>query len=489
MDKFKYNKVKLACFFSAVILLQPACKTIYRAKKSDMEKVQTNKADKIKLIVLEPGHFHAALVQKEMYAGVDTAVQVFAPEGPELDAYLGLIKKYNTRKEHPTNWDQQVYTGKDYLDKVFREETGNTIVPGNPVIPGDSVVRDKIIVLAGKNGNKTAYIKRAVDAGINVLSDKPMVINPEDFELLKETFEKTGAVLLYDIMTSRYEITNMLEKELAAQKKIFGDLEQGTEENPAVVKQSTHHFYKTVSGAPLVRPAWYFDVDQEGRGLVDVTTHLADLIQWECFPEKLLDYRKDVQVFSAREWPTLLTASQFQMVTKCDSFPDFLKKEVKDGILEVYANGEMNYRLKGIHARVSVTWNFQAPEGASDTFYSLMRGTKANLVIRQGREQQYKPTLYIEPNIGLQNFAAVLQEEFQKIEKKYPGLSLKPHEKGWEIIIPEKYNLDHEQQFAQVTKKFLEYLRARKMPEWEIGYMKTKYFTTTRALKIATKKN
>ena len=36
-------------------------------------------ADQIKLIVLDPGHFHATLVQKEMYPGLDPTVSVYAP--------------------------------------------------------------------------------------------------------------------------------------------------------------------------------------------------------------------------------------------------------------------------------------------------------------------------------------------------------------------------------------------------------------------------
>ncbi|MHA4812491.1 putative oxidoreductase C-terminal domain-containing protein [Flavitalea flava] len=440
--------------------------------------------EKIRLMVLEPGHFHAALVEKEMYREVDTAVWVYAPEGPELEAYQSLIRKYNTRADHPTCWVEKIYKGSDYLDRLFSEKPGN------------------IIVLAGKNGNKTATIKRSADAGLNILSDKPMAITPADFELLEQVFEETGKnklngknkatgknPLIYDIMTSRYEITNILEKELAGLKEVFGDLEKGTEENPAIIKQSTHHFYKSVSGAPLIRPAWYFDVDQEGHGLVDVTTHLVDLIQWECFPEKLLDYRKDVRMLSAREWPTSLTASQFRQVTQLESFPDFLQKKVKLDLLNVLANGEMNYTLQGIHARVSVNWNFQAPGRAGDTYYSLVKGTRASLVIRQAKEQQYKPVLYIEPvQPDGGNYELVLKETFGKLEKKYPGLSLKPNEKGWEVIIPVQFDLDHEQQFAKVTKTFLNYLQAGKMPDWEIAFMKTKYFTTTKALQLAMEK-
>ena len=52
-----------------------------------------------------------------------------------------------------------------------------------------------------------------------------------------------------------------------------------------MVKESVHHFYKIVSGSPVIRPAWFFDTSQQGEGIVDVTTHLVDLIQWGCFPD------------------------------------------------------------------------------------------------------------------------------------------------------------------------------------------------------------
>jgi len=37
--------------------------------------------DEFRLITLEPGHFHAALIQKEMYSGVSKRVAVYAPLG------------------------------------------------------------------------------------------------------------------------------------------------------------------------------------------------------------------------------------------------------------------------------------------------------------------------------------------------------------------------------------------------------------------------
>ena len=82
----------------------------------------------VKLITLDPGHFHAALVQKEMYPAIDTTVSVYAPAGAELDAYMALVSQYNSRTDNPTHWAEKVYTGPDFLDKMLAEKKGNVVV-------------------------------------------------------------------------------------------------------------------------------------------------------------------------------------------------------------------------------------------------------------------------------------------------------------------------------------------------------------------------
>ena len=71
----------------------------------------------------------------------------------------------------------------------------------------------------------------------------------------------------------------------------------------------------------------------------------------------------------------------------------------------------MIYQLKGIWAKVSVEWNFMAPPGGGDTHYSVMHGTKCDLVIKQGAEEKFLPTLYIENLKGLKinDFTAELK--------------------------------------------------------------------------------
>lgn len=423
-------------------------------------------------MTVDPGHFHAGLVQKSMLDNVDSTVYVYAPAGPDVEDHLNRIKSYNTRADNPTHWNEIVYTGPDFFEKMLEQRPGN------------------IMVVSGNNAKKTEYIHRAIDAGIHVLADKPMVINRENFDLLKKTFElaREKNVMLYDIMTERHEITITIQRALSQIPELFGELEKGTVENPAITKESVHHFFKFVSGSALKRPAWFFDVEQQGEGLVDIMTHLVDMIQWEAYPEQIIDYEKDIEIQNARRWATELTPSMFEKVTGLDQYPDYLNKDVvNDSILKVFSNGEINYTLKGTHAKTSVIWNYVAPEGSADTHYSIMRGTKANLIIQQGEKENFKSTLYAEKS-GSQSdeeFMTDLSNAIQSLQSEYPGLSFEKDGNQYRIVIPDEYKVGHEAHFAQVTNKYLKYLQEGKMPDWEVPNMIAKYYTTTKAYEMS----
>ncbi len=423
----------------------------------------------MKLTILDPGHFHAALVQKNMYADVDSTVHVYAPAGPDLDDYLRKIESYNAREKDPTCWRVRTHTGPDFLERFEADHRGG------------------VVVIAGNNRRKTEYLARAVAAGFHTLADKPMVIDAAGFEALGRAFTvaREKGVLLYDIMTERYEITTMLQKEFSTIKAVFGELLRGSEAQPAVTKESVHHFSKLVSGAPIKRPAWFFDTRQQGEGLVDITTHLVDLVQWECFPEQALDGPTDIRILSARRSPTAITPAQFAQVTQLDAYPAYLDKDVQaDGSLHIYANGEINYAIRGVHTKISVLWNFEAPAGGGDTHFSVMRGSRANLVIRQGKAQAYRPALYIEPpeNADRAAFAQALELALPQVRAVYPGIGLRRNDGGWEVTIPASYHVGHEAHFGQVTEQFLRYVANGALPAWEVPNMLAKYYTTTQAL-------
>ena len=112
----------------------------------------------VRLMTLDPGHFHAALIQKEMYPGVDPTVHVFAPLGPDLLLHLGRVTAFNRPRERPTGWRLEVHAGPDFCERMLREKPGN------------------VVVLSGRNRGKIDRILGAVEAGLNVLADKPWLI-------------------------------------------------------------------------------------------------------------------------------------------------------------------------------------------------------------------------------------------------------------------------------------------------------------------------
>ena len=455
--------------FLFFVLITASCRQSGSKLLTAKAETSMGKTYQVKLITVDPGHFHAALVQKTMYPQVSPEVHVYAPQGPDYLQHIDRIKAYNARPLNPTNWNEIVYTGPDFFEKMLSDKSGN------------------VVVLSGNNRKKTEYITKSINAGLNVLADKPMIISPEDFPALEAAFKTAGekGVLLYDIMTERYEVTTILQKLLSQNNNIFGTLTTGSKEEPAVTKISVHHFSKVVSGSQVLRPAWYFDIQQQGEGIVDVTTHLVDLIQWECFPEQILN-PSDIRMINAKRWPTLISREEFKGVTGLDDFPGYLEKDVKDGKLNVFANGEMVYQIKGIFAKVSVEWKYQAPSGGGDTHYSVMHGTKCDLIIKQSAEENFLPTLYVKniKELKMNEFTSELREAVKTLP--YDSLQIETvNTSTFKIIVPEKYRVSHEEHFGQVTTKFLEYLKAGKLPEWEVPGMITKYYTTTSALKMA----
>jgi len=463
---------RISFFMLVFTLLLSACSGGSQKSETQESKTMfTGAKGEVKLMTLDPGHFHAALVQKTMLDQIDPTVYIYAPEGPELEGHMNLINSFNNRADNPTSWETKIYTGPDYLEKMLSEKPGN------------------VMVTAGNNAKKTDYILKTVEAGINVLADKPMVISPGEFPKLEKAFKvaEENGVLLYDIMTERYEITTILQRELSMIPEVFGKLVNGTVEEPAITKESVHHFFKYVSGSPLKRPPWFFDVEQQGEGIVDVTNHLVDMIQWEAFPEITLK-KEDVEIVSASRWTTDLTPEMFKKVTQLEEFPGYLQKDMENGILKVYSNGEINYKLKGVHAKVSVIWDFEAPEGTGDTHYSIMRGTKCDLTIKQGEEEGFKPQLYIEanPDVDVMEFAGYLYNAVQDLSSKYPGLKLKKMDETlWMVEIPEKFKVGHEAHFGQVAEKYLGFLVQGSMPEWEVPNMIVKYYTIMEGMKAA----
>ncbi len=466
--KFIYKGIGLI----SILFIVASCSF---SKKQIVNKTGANDSCKIGVVVLDPGHFHASLLQKDTLTDISDTIRIYAPEGIGVKQYLESIDSYNHRPKSPTNWKKQVYTGEDYLQKMLSDRKGD------------------VVILAGNNQKKTRYIIESIKAGYHVLADKPLAINSQDFQLLTEAYQlaQQKGLLLYDLMTERYDILNIIEKELLHQTELFGELQKGSPDNPSVFMESVHHFFKNVSGKPLVRPAWYYDVAQQGEGIADVTTHLIDLINWQCFPDEAIYYQSDVKVLSAKHWATPITLAEFSQSTQTDSFPAYLNQYIKNDVLEVMANGNLNYAVKGICMGMKVTWNYMPPVHGGDTFTSIKKGSKATLKIVQNEKSGFVKELYIQkkPNIDSHAFETQLQKTIEQLQKSYSFLSVKNKGNGTYLIdIPQENRLGHEEHFNKVAKAFLQYIHNKNIPEWENENTLTKYYITTTAVEMAKKK-
>ncbi|MFB3778095.1 MAG: putative oxidoreductase C-terminal domain-containing protein [Bryobacteraceae bacterium] len=422
----------------------------------------------VRLVIVDPGHFHSALIQKDTYPQVAPQVSVYSPLGPELADYLSRVHLFNTRKDNPTRWELNIHTGEGFFERMLAERAGN------------------VAVFAGRNREKIARIVRSLEAGYHVLADKPWIIASADLPRLATALDLAGkkGLVGYDIMTERYEITSILQKELVNEPAVFGRLVQGSEEEPAVSAMSIHHLMKQVSGVPLRRPSWFFNIDENGEGIADVGTHVIDLIQWTAFPGVQMDYRADVRMLDARRWPTRISKTQFSHVTGEADFPAYLAPWVRDGQLDYFCNNSARYAVRGAHVAVEVLWNWEAPAGFGDIYQATFRGTKADIEIRQGREENYLPELYVRPH-GDEVLGA-LRGKIDAMQKDWPGVEMRVESSRAHILIPAKYRVGHEAHFAQVMRAFLGYLKdPNSLPAWERSNMLLKYYICTTAVDLS----
>ena len=423
----------------------------------------------IRLITLDPGHFHAALIQKEMYPDVARRVTVYAPLGTDVAEHLTRIARFNSRAENPTSWELDIHCEPDFLERMIREKPGN------------------VVVMSGRNRVKIDRIVASVEAGLNVLADKPWIIRSADMGKLEAALDAADrkGIVAYDIMTERYEITSILGRELVNDPAVFGTPVPGDEREPGVAMESVHHIMKVVAGAPNLRPAWFFDIREQGEALSDVGTHLVDLVSWTLFPGQAIDFRRDIRVLAGSRWPTVISRDQFRRVTGEGEFPGYLREHVKGDKLDYFCNNRVSYTIRGVHVRMNILWNWEAPHG--DTYLAIFRGSKARVEIRQGKEENYRPEIYVVPVDKAETLAA-LKNRVAAFQKKYPGVELKERAGDFLIIIPERYRVGHEAHFAQVTNQFFEYLKDRsRLPAWEKPNMLAKYYVSTKGVELANK--
>ena len=137
----------------------------------------------------------------------------------------------------------------------------------------------------------------------------------------------------------------------------------------------------------------------------------------------------------------------------------------------------MSYKIRGIHVRLDVLWNWESPAGG-DTHHATYRGTRSRIEVRQGERENHRPEVYVAPNSSRNRgeVAAALRDHIARLQGAYPGLGCEDMGDELRVSIPEGYRVGHEAHFAQVLAQFLEYLKSPgAMPAWERPNMLAKY--------------
>lgn len=426
--------------------------------------------NELRLIEIDPGHSHISGLHSKSLPGVSNEVHIYSPLTPELASHLAALARFNARETEPTHWAVRLFAGPDYLNGLAGEGPGN------------------IVALSGRNEKKIGYIQAALAAGQNVFADKPWIISSSDFPKLEAALQlaDTKHLVTYDWMTLRGNKVYQLQRDLLMDTSVFGRPQTGSVDNPAVRLENLHALLKFANGLPQQRPPSFLDIRQQGEGLADVGTHLADLVQWSLFPNQAISYRSDLRVLKADRSPLILTLDQFTRLTGQTTWPDYLKSAIVDGQLKYFANGSCIYSIRGVYVRLKVGWQFEAPHGAQDSYFASYLGTRSSIELRAGVNENYIPQIYVTPGEGIdsRSLEANLKRALLRLNDKYAGLSLEKTGRAFHVLIPPADRGGDD--LRNIFDQFAGYVRdPRTFPAFENINLLAKYYLTTTAVAMA----
>ncbi len=420
------------------------------------------------LMVLDPGHFHAALTLRERHPRVSDEVVVYVPDGPgdgggrAAAEFLDLLTAFNQRAQRPTQWRVVVRAGPEPLARLLAERLGD------------------VVILAGRNDRKMALVRRLHDAGLHVLADKPWMTTAAALADVRHVLG--GGARVMEMMTGRHATTSRLAERLVGEPEIFGGFDEG--EGPAIRLASVHHLEKVVNGAPVRRPPWYFDVRVQGDGVADIPTHLVDQAQRFLAAGGVV-MRDGAELLAVRRWSTPVPRALFTRVTGLADFPPDLRPDVPGDVLAYAGNAELSFRLGGIRVHLTTRWDLTEPPGGGDETSATVVGTGARVRVEQGRRTGFRRRLFVEPRAGRSGVGAALERAMAGWQPEFPGLAAVVSPEGFEIEVPAGPGTAHEAQFPLVLDEFLRAIESGRWPDERAAETLAKYELLARALASA----
>jgi len=426
----------------------------------------------IQLIEIDPGHSHLSGLHARMLPGLSDTVHIYSPLSAELMAHLAAIARNNGRAADPTHWSVQLFAGPEYLMELAREPAGG------------------IVALSGRNAMNIRYLEAALAGGQHVFADKPWIINADAFPRLEAALAlaRRKHLVTMDWMSLRSDARYRLVRDVLRREAVFGVPIPGTADQPSVRLENLHAMLKYSNGVPQKRPAAFLDVRQQGEGIADVGTHLADIAQWTLFPGREISYRTDIRVLRADHSAVTLTLDQLHRLTGESDWPAFLRDKVVDGKLEDYTNGSCEYTVKGVHVSMKSAWQFEGAPGEQDSYFTSYLGTRALVELRSGAKEHFVPQVYVTASANQPQ--AIWEESLtsmvDELRKEYPHLSTEKLGRTFHLILPESGAEGPQAMF----KEFLGFIRDwSTFPESENSNLLAKYYVTTTAVALANRES
>jgi predicted dehydrogenase len=308
-----------------------------------------------------------------------------------------------------------------------------------------------------------AAMRRLHDAGFHQLADKPWMAEASGLDDLRHIM--TGEPLAVEMMTGRHDITSILTGKLVRERDVFGDFDVDSGK-PSIEISGVHHLEKTVNGRPLRRPPWYFDIRVQGDGLADIPTHMVDQVQRlaAAASRSESDPPPPLELLAARTWPTLVPRGLFARVTGQSVFPPELSDMVKGDELAYRANAELAFRLGAVTASLDTRWDLSAPPGGGDTHRSVIRGTRAEILVEQHEGTGFRRRLSVVPLRDGDGVRAALANAVAAWQTAYPGLDVRAAGATCEVRTPRSLDVGHEAHFPLMLADFLTLVEGGRMP-------------------------
>lgn len=157
-----------------------------------------------------------------------------------------------------------------YHNKVYQQKYGAAPVPMYAARDFDEMIRREkpdVVIVATIDRTHDEYIIRAMEAGCDVITEKPMTIDEKKCRQILETVERTGRKLRVSF-NYRYAPSRSKVKELLL-SGVIGEV------------RSIHFEWllNTKHGADYFR-RWHREKDNSGGLMVHKSTHHFDLVNW-----------------------------------------------------------------------------------------------------------------------------------------------------------------------------------------------------------------